>query len=96
MTITYDNLADAKYIRLASGKVIRTEKKKPWLLFDYDRNKDVLGIEVLSASDHPITILASGGKLVSYWLDNSHTKLFQNGHTASISRNLFELSKAYG
>lgn len=66
MTITYDNSTDAKYIQIGSGNATRTVKEKPWLLVDYDAAESIVGIEVLDASKHPLTVLTLAGKVVSY------------------------------
>ena len=50
MKITYDKKADAKYIYLKKGKINFTKKVKDWLLFDYSKNGEMLGIEILNAS----------------------------------------------
>ena len=50
MKIEFDSLADAMYIQLAEGEVDKTEEVKPGMMFDYDVNGNVLGIEVLYVS----------------------------------------------
>ncbi len=50
MKIKYDNKIDAKYIYLREGKIVRTHKEKEWLLFDYDKDNNILGVEILNAS----------------------------------------------
>ncbi len=54
MNIEYDKKADAKYIRFKKGKVTKTIEKKPWLLFDYNEDGEVLGMEILNYSKHPV------------------------------------------
>jgi len=54
MNIEYDKKADAKYIRFKKGKVAKTIEKKPWLLFDYNEIGEVLGMEILNYSKHPV------------------------------------------
>jgi uncharacterized protein YuzE len=66
MLIKYDKTADAKYITLLPSKkkrgvVFRTEKVKPWLMVDYDRNGNIFGIEVLDASKNEMTLVMSDG-----------------------------------
>ncbi len=50
MKIEFDPLADAMYIQLAEGDVEKTEEVKPGMMFDYDADGNVLGIEVLYVS----------------------------------------------
>ena len=63
MEVEYDKNVDAKYIRLKTGKVAKTERIEDWLLFDYSKSGDVLGLEVLDASKHPIGVFTIGGNL---------------------------------
>ena len=60
--VRYDKKSDAKYITLLPekqkrGVVARTEKVKPWLLVDYDKDGNVYGIEILNASKNPLAFL---------------------------------------
>lgn len=55
MKIKYDKTIDAKYIRVKKGKIASTKKEKLWLLFDYNKDNEVLGVEILNASKHPIS-----------------------------------------
>ena len=66
MQIEYDKKSDAKYIRLKKGNVAETKEKQKWLLFDYDKNGEVLGVEILDASKHPISLSTIGGKFLGY------------------------------
>ena len=50
MKIEFDPVADAMYIQLAEGDVVKTEELKPGMMFDYDPEGNVLGIEVLYVS----------------------------------------------
>jgi uncharacterized protein YuzE len=47
--ITYDPEADAVYIAVGRGKVVRTEETGPFLC-DVDAEGHIVGIEILSAS----------------------------------------------
>lgn len=49
MEIKFDIKADALYIRLKKGKVYKTTRRDN-LIVDLDRNRDVIGIEVLNCS----------------------------------------------
>jgi len=59
MQIEHDKIADAKYIRIKKGKIMRTKKESDWLLLDLAKNGDILGIEILQASKN---LLKSGFK----------------------------------
>jgi len=66
MKIKYDKEIDVKYIRIKVGKIIRTKEEKPWLLFDYAQNGDVLSVEVLNASKHLVSFSTFAGKFLGY------------------------------
>jgi len=48
----YDPDADALYLRLAEAKVIESEEIRPGIVFDFDAEGRVVGIEILDASEH--------------------------------------------
>ena len=50
MKIEYDQQADAMYIRLRAGKVFESEEVRPGVVFDFDAQGQVLGIEMLDVS----------------------------------------------
>jgi len=50
MKINYDKNADAVYIRLGQGKVVKTIKMTNRLIVDIDRAGRILGLEILDAS----------------------------------------------
>jgi uncharacterized protein YuzE len=53
MQVTYSKQADALYIRFGEdgeGKVARTEEIQPGILFDYDHEGLLYGIEVLDVT----------------------------------------------
>lgn len=66
MTVTYDPEADAVYIALRQASVARSSDAEEGIVFDYDKDGGVVGIEVLRASqrtDDPRSIqyaLAAG------------------------------------
>lgn len=66
MKVQYDKSSDAKYIRLKRGKVAWTEREEDWLLFDYSLRGEVLGIEILNASKHPVGVSVAGNHLVGF------------------------------
>jgi uncharacterized protein YuzE len=51
MKIEYDQHADAIYIRLRAGTVVESEEIRPGVVFDYDAEGKVLGIEMLDVSE---------------------------------------------
>lgn len=54
MKVTYDKDADAAYIylkdKIEKGEVKKTISLKENIILDYDKNKKLIGIEILSAS----------------------------------------------
>ena len=50
MKIEHDQQADAMYIRLRAGTVVESEEIRPGIVFDYDAEGKVLGIEMLDVS----------------------------------------------
>ena len=51
MVIKYDKEADALYIKLSEGKVAESDEEKPGIILDYDNEGNIVGIEVLNASE---------------------------------------------
>jgi len=45
MKISYDREADVLYIRLTDNLVFESEEKQPNVVFDYDENNNIVGIE---------------------------------------------------
>lgn len=75
MEIKYDKTIDAKYVRIKEGKVAHTKKEQDWLLFDCAENGDVLGVEILDASKHFVSLFTIMGKLLGYSVIDSKTSL---------------------
>jgi uncharacterized protein YuzE len=50
MKIEYDQQADAMYIRLRAGVVAESDEMRPGVVFDFDEDGRVLGIEMLDVS----------------------------------------------
>ena len=50
MKIEYDQQADAMYIRLKAGTVVESDEIRPGVVFDFDADGKVLGIEMLDIS----------------------------------------------
>lgn len=51
MKIEYDQQADAMYIRLRAGNVDESEEIRPGVVYDYDADGKVLGIEMLDVGE---------------------------------------------
>lgn len=51
MKIEYDRRADAMYIRLRAGTVVESDEVRPGVVFDFDADGRVLGIEMLDVSE---------------------------------------------
>ena len=51
MKIEYDRHADAIYIRLRAGTVVESDEIRPGVVFDFDADGRVLGIEMLDVSE---------------------------------------------
>lgn len=51
MHITYDSKADALYIRLKEGTFSKNKEVEPGIVLDLGPNDQLLGIEILDASE---------------------------------------------
>lgn len=47
MNITYDKDADALYIKLSEKNIIESEEREDNIVYDYDGEKNIVGIEIL-------------------------------------------------
>lgn len=54
MVIRYNKEADAIYIRFSDAKVAESDEDKPGIILDYDESGNIVGIEVLNASEKTI------------------------------------------
>ena len=52
MNISYDNTADAMYIKLKDGLFGRNEEVSDGIILDLSKKGELLGIEILNASTH--------------------------------------------
>ena len=52
MRITYDQKADALYIRLKETSHYETDEVREGVLLDYDDKGNVIGIEILNAGEY--------------------------------------------
>jgi uncharacterized protein YuzE len=48
-TVSYDAEANAAYIRLSTTKVLESEEVAPGIVFDFDTDGHIVGIELLDA-----------------------------------------------
>jgi uncharacterized protein YuzE len=60
MRISYDEKADCLYIRLKETSYYESDEVRPGVLLDYDDKGNVIGIEILDASEY-----LSGDELAS-------------------------------
>ena len=51
MKIEYDKTADSVYFQIVDSPVWESEEVYPGIIYDYDKNDRVVGIEVLSVKD---------------------------------------------
>ena len=51
MVIKYDKDIDVIYIKLTDGNVTESDEDKPGIILDYDDSGNIVGIEVLNASE---------------------------------------------
>jgi uncharacterized protein YuzE len=50
MKITIDKETDTLYFRLDENKIVESEEVRPGVIFDYDENDAVIGVEFLNVS----------------------------------------------
>lgn len=50
MKIKFDKEADAIYLRLSDAEVAESDEEKPGIIIDYDKDGNIVGIELLDAS----------------------------------------------
>jgi uncharacterized protein YuzE len=59
MRVRYDPDANAAYIRLAEDPIVESEEVAPGIIFDFDEQGRIVGMEFLDAKkDLPIQVLA--------------------------------------
>ncbi len=51
MKIKYDKENDVLYIRFTNNAVVESDSEKPGIILDYDNDENIVGIEVLNASE---------------------------------------------
>ena len=52
MRIRYDEKSDALYIRFREEKYFESDEIKEGFILDYDQTGNIIGIEILDASDY--------------------------------------------
>ena len=52
MRIRYNEKSDALYIRFREEKYFESDEIKEGFILDYDQNGNIIGIEILDASDY--------------------------------------------
>lgn len=58
MKIKFDEQSDSIYIRFDDSKIIESEEVKPGIIFDFNSQSHVVGIEILRVQERiPITNL---------------------------------------
>jgi len=50
MKVKYDQEVDVLRIRFSSAAVDESDEEKPGIILDYDRDGNIVGIEILNAS----------------------------------------------
>lgn len=54
MRLEYDGKADAVYIRLRNSKILESEEVSPGVVYDFDEQNQVVGIEILELKDRSV------------------------------------------
>jgi len=55
MKLTYDPTADAVYVKLSQHPPVESEEIAPGIMFDFDADNRLVGIEVLNAKTRAAT-----------------------------------------
>jgi uncharacterized protein YuzE len=50
MNIKFDKATDIVYLRFSDADIAESDEEKPGIIIDYDKNGQVVGIELLDAS----------------------------------------------
>jgi len=50
MRIHYDKTQDALYLRFSENPYYQSEEVKEGIIFDYDKNGEIIGLEILDVS----------------------------------------------
>ncbi len=61
MKVEIDQQANAAYIEFKKSKVFKTEKLSQGINIDYDKNGDIIGIEIYNIKNADLSILETAG-----------------------------------
>ena len=50
MNIKFDKETDVVYLRFSDAEIVESDEEKPGIIIDYDKNGNIVGIELLDAS----------------------------------------------
>lgn len=50
MNIKFDKETDVVYLRFTDADIVESDEEKPGIIIDYDKDGNVVGIEMLNAS----------------------------------------------
>ncbi|MDF1883576.1 DUF2283 domain-containing protein [Sulfurimonas sp. SAG-AH-194-C21] len=53
MKIVYDNETDSIYVEFSDDKIIESEEVKTDVIVDYNRNDEIVSVEVLNVKNNP-------------------------------------------
>lgn len=56
MEFAFDDVADALYIRLSKGEVVNSDQLNDNIIVDYDKDGQIIGIEVLNYSTQALDL----------------------------------------
>ena len=59
MKVKYDKETDVLYIEISNNPVAESDSDKPGIILDYDSEENIVGIEILNASqkmDKPLKV----------------------------------------
>jgi uncharacterized protein YuzE len=54
MKIKYDKVVDVIYLNFSDQEVAESDEDKPGIILDYDKNGNIVGIEILDASKRTV------------------------------------------
>lgn len=51
MNIKFDQETGIVYLRFSDAEIVESDEEKPGVIIDYDKDGNIVGIEMLNASD---------------------------------------------